>query len=88
MSNLVSLLTGSVVRHLMSMTAGILIGIGWLASADKISFIKISTGIVVGLVAQIWSGAQKKRFAETTQITIINPEADQHFNPNPDIRRE
>jgi hypothetical protein len=60
---IISLLKGPVlagqVRHLMTVVAGALVGVGALQSDQQSQFISIGSGIVVWLVAAVWSGVQK-----------------------------
>jgi hypothetical protein len=60
---IISLLKGPVlagqVRHLMTMIAGSLVTLGALQSSQQNEFISIGFGIVMWLVAAIWSWSQK-----------------------------
>jgi hypothetical protein len=60
---ILSLLKGPVLagqaRHVMTMLAGSLVTLGAIQSDQQSQFISIGSGIVVWLVAAIWSGVQK-----------------------------
>jgi hypothetical protein len=47
------------VRHLVSMLAGVLVGVGALQSSQQNEFISIGVGIVMWFFAAVWSWAQK-----------------------------
>ena len=55
----VSSVVAGQIRSLLLAGAGFLIAHGWLATADEPSFVRISTGIAVGVFSMLWSAWAK-----------------------------
>lgn len=48
------------IRHGLTVLAGSLVTVGWIQGGQTASFVEIGSGIVLGILAYLWSLWQKK----------------------------
>lgn len=59
MNELVQYVADDIIRHVLSIIAGTLVTSGALAAGDKTDFVRIGSGVVIGLGTMAWGAVNK-----------------------------